>query len=84
MEGIAIQKAALSPLHIPFRLLVNLGNTLYRRGHMLAEGVAIPDTLRFEEAAPQYFRDIFFEHWLDRLFFFAPQNGRQFLCQLFS
>src|SRR6266516_4298423 len=83
MEGIVIQKAALSSLHILFRLLVNLGNTLYRRGHMLAEGVAIPDALWLEEAASQNFRDILFEHWLDRLFFFTPQDGRQFLRQLF-
>ena len=79
MEGVAIQKTALSALHIPLRLLVNIGNTLYRRGHMPAEGVAIPDTLRLEEAAPQDFRDILFEYRLDRLFFFAPQDGGEFL-----
>ncbi len=84
MEGVAIQKTALGALHIPLRLLVNLGNTLYRRGHMLAEGIAIPDTLRLEEAAPQYFRHILFKHRLDRLFFFTSQDGGEFLCQLFS
>ena len=84
MEGVAIQKTALSALHIPLRLFVNVGNTLHRRGYMPAEGVAIPDTLRLEEAAPQDFRDILFEHRLDRLFFFAPQDGGEFLRQFFS